>query len=261
MPMPDFYFVSNGDFYKFYRVSYLMLAGMQLDALAFGTHPDDVELFCGGTLLKLIRQGMKTGVVDLTMGELSTRGTVEVREKEAREAASRLQLSSRTNAGLPDGRIENSYGHRLKIITFLRMHRPKLIFIPYWSDRHPDHRNASIVLQEAAFYSGLEKITTGHEPFRPKHVIFYFHHEITDPSFVVDISDTFDEKMNAVRAYRSQFYDAASGERETYISSQAFIESVEIRARYFGFQIGVKYGEPFRTKTVIKIDNLAEVFA
>jgi bacillithiol biosynthesis deacetylase BshB1 len=234
---------------------------MHVDLIAFGAHPDDVELFCGGTLLKCAKSGKKTGVVDLTQGELSTRGNVEIRAKEAQEAAKILKLSFRENTNIPDGKIENSEENQQKIINILRLRRPKLVLIPFWDDRHPDHKNASQLLSDALFYSGLVKIETDHAAYRPDRIVFYFHHEISDPSFVVDISGEFDQKIEAIESYRSQFYQPDSKEPETYISSKAFRDLIEVRAKYFGFQVGVAYGEPFRIKDPLKINNLSDIFA
>jgi len=234
---------------------------MCVDLIAFGTHPDDVELFCGGTLVKQAKLGRKTAVVDLTRGELSTRGTVELREAESGKAAQILNLAFRLNVAIPDGGIENSPENRLSLIKILRSHRPGIVFIPYWSDRHPDHVHASELLRDAVFYSGLAKIETGQEAFRPEYVLYYFHHEVSDPSFVVDISDEFEQKVQAIRAYDSQFYQSESNEPDTYISSKAFMDSIEVRAKYFGFKIGVGYGEPFLVKGPLKINNLSDIFA
>jgi bacillithiol biosynthesis deacetylase BshB1 len=233
---------------------------MHLDVIAFGTHPDDVELFCGGTLIKLSRKGFNVGVIDLTRGELSSRGDVETRASEAQNAARLLQVRHRENLGLSDGDIHNTFENRQCIIERLRDYRPQLVLIPYARDRHPDHVRAAELLQEAVFYSGLARIVTGKDPFRPAQVVYYYHHEITEPTFVVDISETFAEKLAAVKAFRSQFYDPESDEPETYISSKAFFDSIEIRAAHFGFQIGVSYGEPFYCKQPFKPDNLMILF-
>lgn len=229
---------------------------MHLDVLAFGTHPDDVELFCGGTVIKLVRQGYRVGVIDLTRGEMSTRGTPQLRRQETAQATVIMNLAIRENAGLPDGNIANTPENRLKIIGFLRQYQPKTVLIPYSYDRHPDHVHAGVLLSEAIFYSGLAKINDGHEPYRPQQVISYYHHWVDNVTVVVDISAEFEDKKKAITAYRSQFHDPDSREAETYISSKAFMESIENRARYFGDQIGTLYGEPFFLKTPIKINNL-----
>ena len=232
---------------------------MQLDVLAFGTHPDDVELFCGGTLIKLVRQGYQVGVIDLTRGELSTRGTPERRRQETDEATAIMKLAIRENAGLTDGNITNTPENRLRMISYLRQYQPKTVFIPYAYDRHPDHVNAGLLLNDAVFYSGLAMIDDGQEPHRPQQVIGYYHHWVDGVTVVVDISAEFADKIKAIAAYRSQFHNPGSTEAETFISSKAFMESIENRARYFGDQIGVRYGEPFFLKTPIKINNLLEL--
>jgi len=229
--------------------------------IAFGTHPDDVELFCGGTIIKMVKQGYKLAIVDLTSGELSTRGNVGKRKKEAEQASKILKIDIRENIGLPDGNLINSFKHRLKIIDILRKLKPRIVFIPYWADRHPDHENASKLLSDSCFYSGLSMIESKYSPYRPRHIIYYFHHQVEKPTFVVDISKEFEIKMEAIKAYKSQFYNPDSREPKTYISDKSFMESIETRARYFGYQIGVDYGEPFFVKSVLKIDNLLNVFA
>jgi len=234
---------------------------MQIDVLAFGAHPDDVELFCAGLLIKLKSQGYKIGIVDLTQGELSTRGTVELRAKEAQEAGEALNLDIRENAGLKDGDIKVDSDSKNRVIEVIRKYRPKIVLTPYWEDRHPDHIYASRLVSASFFYSGLTKVKTEYEAYRPKNLIYYFHHEVAKPSFIVDISKEFETKLIAVNAYKSQFFNPASNEPQTYIGSPEFIESVKNRAKYFGFQIGVEYGEPFFVKSAIKIDNIIEIFA
>ncbi|KAA3617767.1 MAG: bacillithiol biosynthesis deacetylase BshB1 [Calditrichaeota bacterium] len=234
---------------------------MQIDVLAFGAHPDDVELFCSGLLIKLKSQGHSIGVIDLTRGELSTRGTVELRSKEAQEASTILNLDIRENAGLSDGDIIVDLESKKQVIEIIRKYRPKIVLAPYWEDRHPDHISASQLVSASFFYSGLTKIKTEYEAYRPNNLIYYFHHEVAKPSFIVDISTEFKNKLQAVNAYKSQFFNSSSDEPETYISSPEFIESVKNRAKYFGFQIGVEYGEPFFVKSAIKLDNIIEIFA
>ncbi len=234
---------------------------MRLDIIAFGPHPDDTELFCGGTLCLLAENGLKTGVVDLTRGELSTRGNPRQRAEEARAAAHILRLALRENLAIPDGNIANTEANRRKVIEVLRKYRPAGVLIPYWKDRHPDHVNAARLLEEAVFLAGLKKIETGLPAYRPKKTVYYFHHQVATPTFIVDISDTFAQKIEAIKAYKSQFYNPDCGEPETYISSKSFGESIEARAKYFGFQIGAAFGEPFLIKGPLPIKNLSDVFA
>jgi len=234
---------------------------MHLDVLAFGAHPDDVELFCGGSLIKMAGLGLRTGVVDLTAGELGSRGNAINRLEEARQAGIELGLSVRENAGMQDGNIILSSGNRLKIIEYIRKYTPDLILAPYHEDRHPDHEHASQLIRESYFYAGLHKINTENPAFRPKAIVYYFQHTVNTPTFITDISDTFDLKIKALKSYQSQFLDNDTNDPATYISSSAFWDFIEIRARYFGHQIGVKYGEPFFSKSVLKIDNIFSIFA
>lgn len=233
---------------------------MQIDVLAFGAHPDDIELACSGLLLKLKSQGNKIGVIDLTRGELGTRGTAEIRAKEASSAAKILDLDVRENAGLNDGNIRIDKQGRMVIIKYIRKYHPKIILCPYWDDRHPDHMNASKLVSDSFFYSGLSRIKTELNAYRPESLIYYFQHEVAKPSFIVDISNEFETKLKAIRAYSSQFYEENSTEPETFISRPEFLESVMNKAKYFGFQIGVEYGEPFLVKSAIKINNIMEIF-
>jgi N-acetylglucosamine malate deacetylase 1 len=234
---------------------------MEIDVLAFGAHPDDVELFCSGLLVKLKSQGFKTGIIDLTAGELSTRGNVTLRAQEAREAAKILNVDIRENLGLKDGDIKIDAESKGRVIEAIRKYRPKIVLTPYWEDRHPDHISASRLVGASFFYSGLSKVKTRHEAYRPKTLIYYFHHDVAKPSFIVDVSVEFETKLKAVQAYQSQFFNPSSREPATYISRPEFTESIINRAKYFGFQIGVEYGEPFFVKSALKIDNIMEIFA
>lgn len=234
---------------------------MKLDILAFSAHPDDVELSCGGTVVKMVNLGYAVGVADLTEAELSTRGNVDLRRKETENSSKILHLSMRENLKIPDGEIENNITNRLKVIQCIRKHQPKIILAPYFEDRHPDHVHASNLISEANFYSGLSKIDTGFEPHRANSMIYYYQHLVDKSSFVVDITNEFDKKMEAVKAFRSQFYNPESEEPETFISQKRFLDSLETRAQYFGYQIGVEYGEPFFIKSTIKINNLYEIFS
>jgi len=229
---------------------------MQTDVLAFGPHPDDVELFCGGLLLKLKKQGYRTAIVDMTRGESGTRGTVETRAAEAAEAAGILRVDQRLNLEITDGGVSASEEQKIKVVEVLRRLRPKIVLVPYHEDRHPDHVHASRLVSEAVFFSGVAKWHPGQKPWRPELVIHYFMHQVETPSLIVDISAEMEDKLKAVRAHKSQFYDPDSGEPETFISSPAFLESVKTRAAYFGFKIGVEYGEPFFVKSPLRIDNI-----
>ncbi len=233
---------------------------MKLDVLFFAAHPDDIELSCGGAALKLVRTGRKTGIIDLTQGELGTRGTKSIRKKEAFEAGKILGISVRENLGIADGNIENNASNRQKVISVIRHYRPEIIFIPHQYDRHPDHQNANKLVREAAFYSGLIKIKSsrGGKPqhaHRPKRNIYFMQTYEFEPSFIIDISDVFSGKMKAVRCYGSQFHNPRSKEPDTFISDRKFIEFVEARAKVYGFRIGAAYGEPFYVEEKIKLET------
>jgi bacillithiol biosynthesis deacetylase BshB1 len=223
---------------------------MKLDVLAIGAHPDDVELSCGGTVIKLVRQGRSVGVLDLTEGELGTRGTREIRAAEAAAAAEVMGVAVRLNAGFPDGNIENTFDARKKLIEIFRAYRPDVLLFPYPVDRHPDHEHAHILCREAWFYGGLEKIPTTwegapQEPFRPRSYYHFMQWFEFQPTFIVDVTAEFDTRMEAMRAYKSQFYDPQSSERSTILSTPEFIEMIKTRLRAYGNKIGRTYGEPF----------------
>jgi bacillithiol biosynthesis deacetylase BshB1 len=237
---------------------------MKLDVLFFAAHPDDAELSCGGTLAKIVKYGKNAGIIDLTQGELGTRGSKDIRTKETKEASKVLGLSIRENLKIKDGDIENTSSNRLKIISVLRHYRPEIVFMPYHNDRHPDHINANKLIKEAVFYSGLSKISSKkngviQKPYRPRKSIFFMQTYTFEPSFIIDITNEFEQKMSSVKCYRSQFYNPGSKGPETFISSKNFMEYIEARARFYGFQIGVKYGEPFYTEENIKL-NLQNLF-
>lgn len=235
---------------------------MYLDLLAVGAHPDDVEMSCGGTISRMVRSGYKVGIVDITRGEMGTRGTPELREKETKTATELLGVQIRLNLGLPDGNVSEQTN--LELMEFIRQYRPGLILLPYGEDRHPDHVHASRLVMESCFKAGLEKIKTSSLPFRPKWLIHYMQHHEFQPTFVVDISKDFKIKMKAVKAYRSQLYNLSyqksRNERETLISSPSFLRLLETRCRYYGSLIGTDFGEPFWMKTMIGISNPVEFF-
>ena len=224
-----------------------------LDILAFAAHPDDTELCCGGTLAKLARQGKKVGVIDLTQGEMGTRGTPEMRLKEAENAATIIGLAARENLGLPDTELHNNREYQLKIIRKVRQYRPHVCLVGAPADRHPDHGNGTRLVLDALFYSGLAKMETfdddGHaqERWRPSHILHYMQDRPFQPDLVFDISDDFKTKKKAILAFESQFnVSAADEEPQTYISSREFFEGIESRARHYGHLIGATYGEPFK---------------
>lgn len=229
-----------------------------LDIIAFGAHPDDVELGCGGTLSKLAQQDLEIGIVDLTEGEKGTRGTVEERYAEAKEAAQLLGVSERMNLQIPDGDIQNNAVNQAKIIALVRKFCPKIVFAPYPADRHPDHIHAGNLIREACFYAGVAKISPEDYPaHRPARIIYYMITDEFAPSFFVDISQQFTDKFAAIKAYKSQFYNPAYDAEETFISSKDYLESIELRGRYFGWKAGVKFAEPFWVKEPLVFEDLS----
>jgi bacillithiol biosynthesis deacetylase BshB1 len=225
---------------------------MKLDVLAIAAHPDDTELSCAGTLAALVKQGKRVGVLDLTRGEMGTRGTPEIRLSEAANAAKILGLALRHNLSLPDAGLANTDEHRSAIIQALRTYQPDVCFINSPDDRHPDHGNAAKLSLDALFYSGLRKIETTddrgqrQEPWRPFHILHYMQDRAFTPNIVFDITDSIELKEKAILAFESQFNVTNPGdEPETYISSGRFFENLRARSMHFGHMIGVKYGEPF----------------
>jgi len=219
-----------------------------IDALFIGTHPDDAELTCGGTIIKLVESGKKVAIIDLTEGELSTRGNLKIRRQETVTATKKLGINYRYNLKLKDGNIINNSTNRQLLINFIRKLRPTIVFAPYPADRHPDHIYAGNFVRDAVFYCGLSKIKTGGtEPYRPKRIFYYRHNYDIPISFIFDISDTFYKKMEVIKCYKSQFYneEKKSNEPETFISTKSFLQNIEARARFFGFKIGVEFGEPY----------------
>lgn len=234
---------------------------MNLDILAIGAHPDDVELSCGGTLMKLVSQGHRVGILDLTRGELGTRGTKEIRAQEAAEAARLMGVTVRENLALPDGNIENSYDNRLQLIRILRRYRPEVLLIPHCVDRHPDHEHAHVLARESWFYAGLARISTTlegkvQEPYRPRSYYHFMQWFEFAPSFVVDVTEHFDRVMNVIKAYKSQFHDPTNSEPGTILSTPEFLEMIQTRLAYYGDKIGKRYGEPFFSPSPISAHDL-----
>ena len=237
---------------------------MKIDILAIGIHPDDVELSCSGTIAKHIAFGKKVGILDLTQGELGTRGNAELRTKEANEAAIILGVSFRTQLNLKDCFFENNEENQKKIIEIIRKHQPEIILCNAISDRHPDHGRASKLVSESSFYSGLIKIETHsdnkiQQAWRPKAVYHYIQDQYIHPDFVIDISDFIDIKHKAIMAYSSQFYNPSSNEPETPISSKHFIESVNSKMSILGRDIGVKFAEGFTVNRYPGINSLFDL--
>ncbi|MEL6676050.1 MAG: bacillithiol biosynthesis deacetylase BshB1 [Bacteroidota bacterium] len=239
---------------------------MKLDVLAFAAHPDDVELACSGTICKLVSEGKKVGVVDLTRGELGSRGSAELRDQEAAEAAKIMGLSVRENLRFRDGFFKNDEAHQLAIIRMIRRYQPELILINAPADRHPDHGRGSAVVRDAAFLSGLRKIETewegvSQQAWRPKRHYFYIQDQSLTPDFVVDITDFFEQKNKAIQAYSSQFFVPSTDrdEPQTYISSQDFWHFLEARAREFGHRAGVRLGEGFISERPLLIRDITSL--
>mgnify|MGYP000560229820 CR=1 FL=1 len=234
---------------------------MKLDILAFGAHPDDVELSCAGTLAKQVALGSKCGVVDLTQGELGTRGTAEIRLQEAQAAAKVMGLSARENLGFRDGFFSNDEQHKLEVVKMIRKYRPEIVIANAPSDRHPDHGRASFLLKEASWLAGLRQVKTSlegeeQEAWRPQMLLYYIQFQNLQPDFIVDIGDYIHTKIESIKAYASQFYDPNSSEPKTVISSKNFLESVTYRAQDLGRLIGAEYGEGFIKAQDLGLDNL-----
>ncbi len=225
-----------------------------LDVLAFAAHPDDVELFAGGTVALLVSQGYRVGIVDLTRGELGSRGSVEAREREASAAAGILGIHARVNLGFPDGDIANTPERRIEVVRQIRRHRPRILLVPAPDCRHPDHPAAARLVTDAVFPAGLVKVRTTldgrpQDPWRPHHVLHYMQSIPFEPTLVVDVTPVWDTRMRALRAFSSQVhdptYEASPEEPETFISHPAFVDWIEARSRTWGYRIGATYGEPF----------------
>lgn len=237
---------------------------MKIDILAIGVHPDDVELGCSGTIAKHIALGKKVGILDLTLGELGTRGSAELRTKEANAAAKILGVSFRTQLKMKDGFFENNEAHQKQIIEVIRKHQPEIILCNAVNDRHPDHGRSAKLASDACFYSGLIKIETTvdgkkQDAWRPKAVYHYIQDHYIHPDFVIDITDFMEVKHKAIMAFSSQFYDPKSGEPETPISSKAFLESMDAKTSLWGRAMGVPYAEGFTVDRYPGVNNLFDL--
>jgi len=241
---------------------------MKLDILAIGSHPDDVELGCSGTLAKEIANGKKVGIIDLTRGELGSRGTAETRDAESKVAAKLLGVATRVNMEFADGFFINDKWHQIELIKMIRKFKPEIVLCNAIDDRHIDHGKGSKLVSDACFLSGLLKIDTKHEdddeeqwqePWRPKQVYHYIQWKNLEPDFVVDISGFIDKKMDAVFAYKTQFYDAKSTAPETPISSKNFTDSIKYRARDMGRLIGTEFGEGYTAERYPAVDSLFDL--
>jgi len=236
---------------------------MKLDILVFAAHPDDAELACSGTIAAHISAGYKCGIIDLTKGEMGTRGTPELRMEEAEKSAHILGLHTRENLGFADIKFLNDWDHQLEVIKMIRKYRPEIILANAIRDRHPDHSKGAELVKQAFFMSGLKKIQTqldglDQKSYHAKHLYHYIQNDYIEPAFIVDISNFWDTRINSIRAFGSQFHNSENDESETFISSPDFLEFVEARAKDFGHRIGVKYGEGF---TMSSTPGVKDIFS
>jgi len=225
------------------------------DVLAIAAHRDDVEQTCGGTLLRMASRGLRTSILDLTQGEAGTRGNAEDRAREAVDAAQLLGVSWRQALDMPDGGLENTLENRLKIVRVLRLLRPRVVILPYWQARHPDHAITATLGYEACFLSGLAKVDTGSAPHRPFKIVYASLYADVRPSFIVDIAPFMEQRHLAVMAYRSQYANQAAGSG-IFVAEEEIRERTFAEARHYGLLAGVRYGEPFVQKEVGLVDDL-----
>lgn len=233
---------------------------MKVDILAIGAHPDDVELGCGGTIAKMISEGKTVAIIDLTKGELGTRGTDETRKQEAADAAKILGISARENLEMKDGFLQNSEEYQMRIVKMIRKYQPEIVLANATDDRHPDHAKAAKLVSDACFLSGLKKIETSldgknQEFWRPKHVFHFIQWKEIEPDFVIDISDFMEKKIEACMAYKTQFYNPESKEPVTPIATKDFLESLTYRAQNLGRLSGCTYAEGFTAEKMIALKN------
>ena len=230
---------------------------MKLDLLAIAAHPDDVELTCGGTLIKMARRGYKTGVLDLTAGEMGTRGTPETRAKEATKAAKLLGVAWRGTLGVPDSDVQPARLHKLKLASVIRELRPKTVIIPYWEARHPDHYHASTLAYEGCFLAGLKQLPIAGDPYRPFKILYATSFADVRPTFVVDITNEFERRRKAILAFASQFRPVKGEVKSNvFLAIDRLEEEMNQLARHYGQMIGVKYGEPFLTRELMQVEDV-----
>lgn len=235
-----------------------------IDFLAFGAHPDDIELGCAGTLIKLAQQGYRTAAVTLTRGEAGTRGTPEIREQEFAAAAKMMQVTVHRQLDMPDAAIEETYANKLKLVQVIRELRPRVVVTVHWESRHPDHIHTSNLVRDAAMIAGLKNLNGAQgEPWRPYRVLYFLERYELPPSFIVDISSAFEQKMRAVREHESQFHGpnmAKYGDAQTVLTSPEFLEVIEVKNRRWGAMIGAKYGEAYVVRELVRIDDPVAAF-
>ena len=231
---------------------------MNLDVLAIAAHPDDIEQTCGGTLIRMAEAGYRTGALDLTAGDMGTRGTPEQRVLESETAAGHMLLSWRGNLHFPDARLENTISARMTLAVKIRELKPRVVIIPYWQARHPDHYRCSEMAFEACFLAGLKKLDEYSEPHRPQKILYSSLYADVKPSFIVDISAQFERRMTALLSYVSQYGETTEG-GTLFPSEQEIRDRLGAIARFYGNQIGVKYGEPFVVKEAMQIDDIVSM--
>ena len=233
---------------------------MNLDLLAIAAHPDDVELTCGGTLLKMAQRGYKTGILDLTAGEMGTRGTPETRAKEAAKAAKLLGVKWRGTLGVPDSDVQPTRQHKLRLASVIRELRPKTVILPYWEARHPDHYHASTLGYEACFLAGLKQLSIDGEAYRPFKILYSTAYANVRPTFVVDITSQYDRRRNAMIAFRSQFRPRKSEKKSNvHLAIDRLEQEMNQLARYYGQLVGVRYGEPFLQKELMLVEDIVKM--
>jgi N-acetylglucosamine malate deacetylase 1 len=238
---------------------------MSLDLLAIAAHPDDVELTCGGTMLKMAARGYKTGILDLTAGEMGTRGTPETRAKEAARAAKILGVKWRGTLGVPDSDVQPSRQHKLRLAAMIRQLRPKTVIVPYWEARHPDHYHASALGYEGCFLAGLKQLPIEGEPFRPFKILYSTAFANVRPTFVVDITTHYEKRRKAILSYQSQFRaqkdESAKAHRKVkvFLAIDRLEDQMNLLARQYGELIGVKYGEPFLQKELMEVEDVVKL--
>jgi len=233
---------------------------LNLDLLAIAAHPDDVELTCGGTLLKMAQLGYKTGILDLTAGEMGTRGSPKIRAKEAVKAAQLLRVSWRDTLGAPDSDVHASRKYKMRLAGVIRQLRPKTVILPYWEARHPDHYHASALAYEGCFLAGLKQLPIGGEAYRPFKILYSMAYAAVRPTFVVDISDQYEQRRKAILAFASQFRPKKD-ERpsKVHLAIDRLEEEMNQLARHYGQMVGVQYGEPFLQKELMKVEDVVKI--
>ncbi len=231
-----------------------------VDLLFFGAHPDDIELSCGGTIVTMVRRGLRVGMIDLTRGEMGTRGTPRTRKREALASARIMGVAFREQLDLGDGALRTGREEELQVIKVIRETRPSLVFAPYPDDRHPDHTRTGRLVTEASFYAGLKQLESELPAHRPQTTAYYLQNYMQPPTFVVDVTAAWKTKMRAVAAFKSQFFDPKSKEPKTFISDPKFLAMIEARGRHFGAMIGAGFGEAFVTKLPPRVSDVIAAY-